>query len=297
MEKNTFWSTKLQTIETLDFSREKRFRDDKKELFLKAFGLKKGSKILDIGCGPGTFTRKLAKWLGNRTIIYGLDRDSNFISYCQSQKMGKTNLHYLEGDALNLPFDNNSFDSCISTTVIEHLPNQDFLQEQYRVCKNGGNTAVAYFRPDKFIRTPQHPDLKKTTEEVFLWNKLVKDIPDYDKMYDVAKYWPQEHKLPLAFTKVGFNKIEMDSIAIVDAIDDNRNSKSQKLSLIKNAYRSELSNIKEITLETDSLNPKEITKLKRLIKERYSKRKSFVENNLAIWDLEISLMIIVKGFK
>ena len=51
---NTIWSENIQGILNLDLSREMRFRDDRKELFLNLLGLKEGMTIVDIGCGPGT---------------------------------------------------------------------------------------------------------------------------------------------------------------------------------------------------------------------------------------------------
>lgn len=57
---NFIWSKKLQGILNLDLSREIRFRDDKEDLFIKTLGLKPEMTIVDIGCGPGAITRKLA---------------------------------------------------------------------------------------------------------------------------------------------------------------------------------------------------------------------------------------------
>lgn len=59
---NNVWSQNIQGIISLDLSREIRFRDDTKELLLNLLELKEGMTVVDIGCGPGALTRKLAKW-------------------------------------------------------------------------------------------------------------------------------------------------------------------------------------------------------------------------------------------
>lgn len=43
-------------------------------------------------------------------------------------------------------------DVCLSHTVIEHVPNREFLLEQKRVCRPGGRVRVMYSRPDKSIK-------------------------------------------------------------------------------------------------------------------------------------------------
>ena len=49
-------------------------------------------------------------------------------------------LNFLEGNALDIPFSDNSFDMCVSISVIEHIY-QDYLQainEMIRITKSGG---------------------------------------------------------------------------------------------------------------------------------------------------------------
>ena len=102
---NNIWSENIQGILNLDLSREIRFRDDRKDLFLNILGLKEGMTVIDIGCGPGAITRKLSSWLGAKSKIIGIDRDTTFINYAKekARKQNMYNIRYLEGDALKLP--------------------------------------------------------------------------------------------------------------------------------------------------------------------------------------------------
>ncbi|BDU51118.1 class I SAM-dependent methyltransferase [Haliovirga abyssi] len=96
--------------------------------------LSKNSKILEIGAGSG-------KWL-----YYWKDYDYSGIDYADKQveichKRGLTNV--IQGDARDLPYEDNSFDFVYSLGVIEHFPEtQKAIEEHYRVCKPGGTILI-----------------------------------------------------------------------------------------------------------------------------------------------------------
>lgn len=51
---DNYWSTLVQGPKTLDYTRELRFSDERRDCFIKALGLQPGMSIVDLGCGPGT---------------------------------------------------------------------------------------------------------------------------------------------------------------------------------------------------------------------------------------------------
>jgi len=72
--------------------------------FIKGYCKNKGMEILDLGCGPGMYTERLAK---DGHLVSGMDISENSIEYARSQAM-KNNLqidficqNYLELDVLN----------------------------------------------------------------------------------------------------------------------------------------------------------------------------------------------------
>lgn len=138
------WSDLIQGVKALDYDRRRRVRDEHKDLYLDYLGLKPDSVIVDVGCGPGFFTRKVYQWLQGRAKITGIDMDSRFIQYASemAQKDKLPNIEYIQGDALALPFRDNSVDACYSAEVIQFLDPKTFLREQKRVCKPGGSISV-----------------------------------------------------------------------------------------------------------------------------------------------------------
>lgn len=89
--------------------------------------------VLDIGCGDGTFTEAIIKQGKN---ITGVDLNQN----CLEQAAKKGVYQKLEqASVYNLPFANNSFNTVICNSVLEHIKQIDTAIEQiYRVLKKEG---------------------------------------------------------------------------------------------------------------------------------------------------------------
>lgn len=295
---NNIWSNSIQGVMNLDLSREVRFRDDRQELYIKLLGLEQGMTIADIGCGPGTLTRKLAKWLGKESKIIGIDRDTDFIKYAieKSQSLEIYNVGYCEGDALHIPLEDNSVDACISHTVIEHVPNKEFLIEQKRVCSSNGRVSVMYARPDKYIKTSPLGEIKVTSREEELLDKLFLGMSEVNEKYDVGKYWPDDVTLPKLFEEVGFKNIYVDAIAIPISVDDSRNSIDEKKAIIQDERLQLLESIEMgIKLRNDALTSKEIDELRGLANERFNRRIKLIQDDIKLWDCSILITQIVSG--
>ncbi len=102
--------------------------------------MKKGDKLLDIGCGRGDFTQAF-KDLG--LDVTGIDRERGDKAVLEGIDVSLSN--DLENNAF--PFEDNSFDIVFSKSVIEHIGNpNNFMRETHRVLKPGGR--VVTMTPD-----------------------------------------------------------------------------------------------------------------------------------------------------
>ncbi|HHX69907.1 MAG: class I SAM-dependent methyltransferase [Miniphocaeibacter sp.] len=129
---STIWSEKIQGILMLERSRDSRFQEDKKDIILNSLRIKNSKIIVDMGCGPGTLIFKLENWLNKDRKFIGIDRDENFIDFAKN-KNTKKSIEFIRSDILKTPLKNSSVDAAISNTVIEHVPNEEFLLEQKRI--------------------------------------------------------------------------------------------------------------------------------------------------------------------
>ncbi len=107
--------------------------------------------ILDLGCGNGSLTAKLIKFGYD---AYGTDASVSGIAIAKNQFPDRFELQDLSGNHLPEAFKNISFNTIISTEVIEHLYNpRGFVQFVKKILlKTGGGRFI--------LSTPYHGYLK-----------------------------------------------------------------------------------------------------------------------------------------
>ncbi|EPX73401.1 UbiE family methyltransferase [Schizosaccharomyces octosporus yFS286] len=102
--------------------------------------LKRTDKILDVGCGPGTITTDLARYVPNGEVI-GVEPIQEFVDQgnAKSSELNLRNCHFQFASGDNLPFEDNTFDVVHAHQVLIHIANRvDVLKEMRRVAKPGG---------------------------------------------------------------------------------------------------------------------------------------------------------------
>ena len=95
--------------------------------------------VLNVGGSAGAIDNFLAD---HAATVVGIDIDVGAISHAQ-QTFNKENLEFQVADALNLPFDDASFDIVICSHVYEHVPDPvQMFKEIHRVLRPNG---ICYF--------------------------------------------------------------------------------------------------------------------------------------------------------
>ena len=117
------------------------------------FGMIKPSDIvLDLGCGVGRFTFRLAKLCKE---VWGVDSSPAAIEFCKqyAQKFAVHNVKFQVADARELPFSDETFDWVLSVTVLQHIVHEndliDSIKEILRVTKKGGRIILLECTTDK----------------------------------------------------------------------------------------------------------------------------------------------------
>lgn len=90
----------------------------------------RGASVLDVGCGTGHFTRRLAQ---DGFVVTGIDPDADMIRYAAAQGGG---VIYRVADARALPFPARSFDLVIAITSLCFIHQQQLaVAEMSRVAR------------------------------------------------------------------------------------------------------------------------------------------------------------------
>jgi SAM-dependent methyltransferase len=112
-----------------------------RRIALAMLEVREGDQAIDVGCGPGNYTRPLAQAAGSGLTI-GLDASEAMVA-AAAKRGGGENLAYLRGDACALPFEDESFDVACSVGVI-HMVDEPLvaLAEMVRVLAPGGRMLV-----------------------------------------------------------------------------------------------------------------------------------------------------------
>lgn len=120
------------------------------KIVLEAIIPREKEKILDIGCGAGTFAFHCAKL---KASSFGIDYSKGSIETAQilCEKYGVSrNAKFIVANAFSLPFKNSSFDKIVAADFIEHITLEEkvmFLKEIQHVLKPEGICVI--FTPNK----------------------------------------------------------------------------------------------------------------------------------------------------
>jgi demethylmenaquinone methyltransferase/2-methoxy-6-polyprenyl-1,4-benzoquinol methylase len=116
----------------------------------RATSLQPGGSALDVACGSGKLTAELARIVGAAGRVVGLDFSAQMLEIARRDH---EEIEFLEGDALNLPFEDGSFDASTIAFGLRNLADPvRGLREMGRVVRPGGRAVVLEFvRPPKNV--------------------------------------------------------------------------------------------------------------------------------------------------
>ncbi|MFI5255175.1 MAG: ubiquinone/menaquinone biosynthesis methyltransferase [Candidatus Limnocylindrales bacterium] len=105
----------------------------------RAAGLAPGERAVDVACGTGKLSVELAHLVGPFGNVEGVDLSAAMLERAAREHRALVQLHFQVGDALALPFDDDTFDAATIAFGLRNLP--DFaagFREMARVVRPGG---------------------------------------------------------------------------------------------------------------------------------------------------------------
>lgn len=126
-----------------------------------------GARVLEVGCGPGHLSIRLAGQYG--LDITGVDLDPAMIERARANAVGTNSgddlrTTFLVGDVASLPFEDGSFDLVVSTLSMHHWADPEAgLAEIGRVLRTNGRVLIWDFRSRLWPHRADPPDLEAST--------------------------------------------------------------------------------------------------------------------------------------
>lgn len=135
--------------------------------------MKPEEKVIDIGCGVGTWSTLLAE---NGANVISLDYSPNILRRCEERVKSlrlKPRIHMIVADGFYLPFQDQTFDGATLNWVLAHIPvnrNYMFLREVARLLRGNGWLMISdsYWRRQEGGKEQvQIRDTDKGTYEIY----------------------------------------------------------------------------------------------------------------------------------
>jgi SAM-dependent methyltransferase len=108
--------------------------------------IKPGDTVVDLGAGAGNDCFVVRALVGENGKVIGLDFSDDMLAKARknTQKMGYTNVDFLQGDIEDMPLESNIADVVVSNCVLNLVPDkQKAFGEIFRILKPGGHFCIS----------------------------------------------------------------------------------------------------------------------------------------------------------
>lgn len=125
--------------------------------------IKAGDTVVDLGSGAGNDCFVARKLTGESGQVIGVDFSPSMIAKAREnvQKLGFTNIEFVQGDIESLPLPDQIADLVVSNCVLNLVPNkQKAFGETYRILKEGGHFSIS----DVVIEGDLPAEIQKSAE-------------------------------------------------------------------------------------------------------------------------------------
>ncbi|GAB1806696.1 MULTISPECIES: demethylmenaquinone methyltransferase [Priestia] len=199
-----------QMNSVISFQRHKAWRKDT----MKRMNVQKGTKALDVCCGTADWTLAMAEAVGETGEAVGLDFSQNMLKIGEEKVKNSpfSNITLLHGNAMELPFEDNSFDYVTIGFGLRNVP--DYLQvlkEMQRVVKPGGKVVCLETSQPTMIGYRQMYLLYFKYIMPALGKMVAKSYDEYSWLQESARDFPGQKQLADMFREAGLTDVEVKS--------------------------------------------------------------------------------------
>ena len=127
-----------------------------------------GDQVLDVGCGLGHEVRRLARRVGPRGRVVGIDANPAMFTEARRRGAGLAlPVSFEVGDARQVGFPDDGFDLCRTERVLRYLDRPEAaLGEMVRLARPGGSVVAFDFDSDQTVVDAPDPALVRRVADV-----------------------------------------------------------------------------------------------------------------------------------
>lgn len=189
----------------ISFQLHKKWRKDT----MNRMQVKPGSKALDVCCGTADWTITMSEATGETGQVTGLDFSQNMLNVGIEKTKSYPQINLLQGNAMELPFPDNSFDYVTIGFGLRNVPDyMQVLSEINRVLKPGG---MAVCLETSQSEIPGYRQLFRFYFKFIMpiFGKLfAKSYKEYSWLQESADDFPGMKQLKKMFEQVGFEHVK-----------------------------------------------------------------------------------------
>ncbi|PYZ98429.1 bifunctional demethylmenaquinone methyltransferase/2-methoxy-6-polyprenyl-1,4-benzoquinol methylase UbiE [Alteribacter lacisalsi] len=196
----------------ISFQRHVSWRKDT----MKLMKVEKGARALDVCCGTADWTLALAEAAGPEGEITGLDFSENMLEAGRKKVKEKNvrNISLVQGNAMELPFKDNSFDYVTIGFGLRNVPDFDHvIREMHRVVKPGGLVTCLETSQPSMLGFKQLYWLYFRRVMPIFGKMFAKSYQEYSWLQESAGTFPDKDSLADKFRTAGFSDVSYKSYA------------------------------------------------------------------------------------
>ena len=193
----------------ISFNQHKKWRND----IMIRMNVKKGSSALDVCCGTADWTIALAEAVGPDGKVIGLDFSESMLDSGRPKVANYPTVELIQGNAMELPFPDNSFDYVTIGFGLRNVPDYDqVLMEMNRVLKPGGMVVCLETSQTEI---PVYRQLFRFYFKFImpLFGRIfAKSYNEYSWLQESADDFPGTKQLAQLFVEAGFREVSYQAV-------------------------------------------------------------------------------------
>jgi len=179
-------------------------------------GVRQGMKVLDIAGGTGDLTAQFARRVGPQGEVVLADINDAMLKVGRDKLRDKGhvgNIRYVQADAEQLPFDDNSFDIITIAFGLRNVTDKPAaLRSIFRVLKPGGRLLVLEFSKPITPALEQVYDFYSFNVLPKMGQLVANDADSYQYLAESIRMHPDQETLKTMMHEAGYDNVDYQNL-------------------------------------------------------------------------------------